>query len=203
MSDSSLWQMYGEAAKTSVGFFWKAGWAFVLGYAVSAMIQAFVPKKRLTEHMGAADLQSLSLVTLFGAASSSCSFAALAAARSLIMKGANFIAAVAFMFASIVLTALIMHFGFAALDLTPESSRRINHAARFAVDYTFFMNLAFALAAVLLVGLNRGWQRHEAEAEGHDHDHGGGLSVKRLVAFSCAAVVAVGVIAHLIAGGTG
>ncbi len=54
MSDSSLWQLYGEAAKTSVGFFWKAGWAFVLGYAVSAMIQSFVPKKRLTAHMGAA-----------------------------------------------------------------------------------------------------------------------------------------------------
>ena len=29
---------YGEAAKTAIGFFWKAGWAFVLGYAISAMI---------------------------------------------------------------------------------------------------------------------------------------------------------------------
>jgi uncharacterized membrane protein YraQ (UPF0718 family) len=86
MEAITFWQHYGEAAKTSVGFFWKAGWAFVLGYAISAMIQAFVPQKRLTEQMGAADLKSVSLATVFGAASSSCSFAALAAARSLLRK---------------------------------------------------------------------------------------------------------------------
>jgi len=134
MGDITFWQHYGEAAKTSVGFFWKAGWAFVLGYAISAMIQAFVPKKRLTEHMGTADLKSVSLATVFGAASSSCSFAALAAARSLIMKGAHFVSAVAFMFASIVLTALIMHFSFGLLGLTPESSRTISDSAQFAID---------------------------------------------------------------------
>ena len=48
MGISSFWQLYGEAAKTTVGFFWKSGWAFVLGYLISAMIQAFVPKKKLT-----------------------------------------------------------------------------------------------------------------------------------------------------------
>jgi uncharacterized membrane protein YraQ (UPF0718 family) len=104
----NLWQLYGESAKTAVGFFWKAGWAFVLGYWVSAMIQAFVPKARLTPYMGKADLKSVSLATLFGAASSSCSFAALAAARSLVLKGAHFVAAVAFMFAS---TNLVIELG--------------------------------------------------------------------------------------------
>lgn len=96
------------AAKTALGFFWKAGWAFVLGYSISAMIQAFVPRQRLTEAMGAADLQSVSLATVFGAASSSCSFAALATARSLLAKGAHFVAAVAFMFAS---TNLVIELG--------------------------------------------------------------------------------------------
>ena len=104
----SFWHLYGEAAKTAVGFFWKAGWAFVLGYWVSAMIQAFVPKERLTPYMGRADLKSVSLATAFGAASSSCSFAALAAARALILKGAHFVAAVAFMFAS---TNLVIELG--------------------------------------------------------------------------------------------
>jgi len=93
-------EAWGEASRTALGFFWKAGWAFVLGYAVSAMIQAFVPKARLTRHMGGPGLKSVSLATAFGAASSSCSFAALAAARSLVLKGAHFAAAVAFMFAS-------------------------------------------------------------------------------------------------------
>lgn len=64
------------------------------------MIQAFVPKGSLTKYMGEADFKSISLSTFFGASSSSCSFAALAAARALIKKGAHFIAAVAFMFAS-------------------------------------------------------------------------------------------------------
>ncbi len=108
MQDATLWQTYGEAAKTSLGFFWKAGWAFVLGYFVSGMIQAFVPKDKLTRHMGAADIGSVALATVFGAASSSCSFAALAAARSLVLKGAHFVAAVAFMFAS---TNLVIELG--------------------------------------------------------------------------------------------
>jgi len=103
-----LLSLWGEAAKTALGFFWKAGWAFVLGYAVSGMIQAFVPKARLTRHMGGAGPKSVLLATAFGAASSSCSFAALAAARSLVLKGAHFVAAVAFMFAS---TNLVIELG--------------------------------------------------------------------------------------------
>jgi uncharacterized membrane protein YraQ (UPF0718 family) len=99
---------FGEAAKTAAGFFWKSGWAFVLGYFISAMIQAFVPKGRLTPFLGGNDAKSVSLATVFGAISSSCSFAALATARALVMKGAHFVAAVAFMFAS---TNLVIELG--------------------------------------------------------------------------------------------
>ena len=104
----SFLSQFAEAATTAVGFFWKAGWAFVLGYSISAMIQAFVPKGRLTPCLGEPEFQSASLATLFGAASSSCSFAALAAARALVLKGAHFVAAVAFMFAS---TNLVIELG--------------------------------------------------------------------------------------------
>lgn len=105
----------GEGARTGAGFFWKSGWAFVLGYFISAMIQAFVPKGRLTRHMGDAGVRSISLATAFGSISSSCSFAALSAARALILKGAHFVAGVAFMFASTNL-----------------------EVARFQIDYTFW-----------------------------------------------------------------
>jgi uncharacterized membrane protein YraQ (UPF0718 family) len=108
MDDPTFWQLYGQATKTAAGFFWKSGWAFVLGYGVSAMIQAFVPRGRLTPYMGEADAQSVSLSTLSGAISSSCSFAALAAARALFQKGAHFVATVAFMFAS---TNLVIELG--------------------------------------------------------------------------------------------
>lgn len=103
-----FWTPYGEAAKTAVGFFWKSSWAFVLGYFISAMIQAFVPKGRLTPYLGGPDAKSVGLATAFGAISSSCSFAALAAARALVMKGAHFVAAIAFMFAS---TNLVIELG--------------------------------------------------------------------------------------------
>ncbi len=103
-----MFEAYAEAAKTAFGFFWKSGWAFVLGYAVSGMIQSFVPKAKLTRKLGDATVGSVALSTAFGSLSSSCSFAALAAARSLVMKGAHFIVAVAFMFAS---TNLVIELG--------------------------------------------------------------------------------------------
>lgn len=98
----------GEAARSATGFFWKAGWAFVLGYAISGMIQAFVPKGRLTPYLGGPGTKSVLLATLFGSASSSCSFAALAAGRSLLLKGAHFVATIAFLFAS---TNLVLELG--------------------------------------------------------------------------------------------
>ncbi len=97
-----------DSAYASLGFFWKAGWAFVLGYTISAMIQAFVPRRRLAENLGEAGPRSIGIATAFGALSSSCSFAALAAARTLVAKGAHFIATVAFMFAS---TNLVIELG--------------------------------------------------------------------------------------------
>lgn len=108
MEFNQILETIGEISKTSLGFFWKSGWAFVLGYAISAMIQAFVPKKELLKRLGEQNVKSVSLATLFGAISSSCSFAALAAARSLFQKGANFISVVAFMFAS---TNLVIELG--------------------------------------------------------------------------------------------
>ncbi len=98
----------GESAFTTLGFFWKAGWAFVLGYFISSMIQAFVPKDKLVQYMGEANLKSVGQATLFGVISSSCSFAALAAGRSLFQKGAHFVPTLAFLFAS---TNLVIELG--------------------------------------------------------------------------------------------
>ncbi|TDX51430.1 hypothetical protein C7959_11375 [Orenia marismortui] len=79
-----------------------------MGYFISSMIQSFVPKKKLTKYMGEANFKSISLSTIFGGVSSSCSFAALSAARALLQKGAHFITVVAFMFAS---TNLVIELG--------------------------------------------------------------------------------------------
>ena len=99
---------WGEAAYTSVGFFWSALWAFALGYVVSSMIQVFVTQERMQRSLGETNVKSVGLASFFGFISSSCSFAALATTRSLFQKGAGFVPAIAFLLAS---TNLVIELG--------------------------------------------------------------------------------------------
>ncbi len=92
----SVW----EAVMTAGGLFWRAFWALALGYAVSASIQVFLSRGEAARYLGDAKPKKVGLAMLLGFASSSCSFAALSATRSIWMKGAHLIAALAFMFAS-------------------------------------------------------------------------------------------------------
>lgn len=90
----------GDAVYTAAGLLWRAAWALALGYAVSAAIQVFVSRKQAAKYLGEGTPRQLGLAAVLGFASSSCSFAALAATRSLWTKGAALTAALAFMFAS-------------------------------------------------------------------------------------------------------
>lgn len=101
-------QAWIEAAETTTTFFWKALWAFMLGYAVSSAIQVFVTRERMRQTMGEAGPRSVALGTVFGFVSSSCSFAALATTRTLLQKGAGLIPALAFLLAS---TNLVIELG--------------------------------------------------------------------------------------------
>jgi uncharacterized membrane protein YraQ (UPF0718 family) len=89
-----------DALTTAAGLLWRAAWALALGYAVSAGIQVFVSRKQAAKYLGEGTPRQLGLAAVLGFASSSCSFAALAATRSLWTKGATLTAALAFMFAS-------------------------------------------------------------------------------------------------------
>lgn len=99
---------WGEAAYTSLGFFWMALWAFALGYLISSMIQVFVTEKRMQKTMGDKGGKSVLLGTFFGFISSSCSFSALATSKSLFKKGASFVSSIAFLLAS---TNLVIELG--------------------------------------------------------------------------------------------
>ncbi len=101
-------QTWAEAAYTTVGLFWMALWAFALGYIVSSMIQVFVTQERMKKWMGGEGKKGVGLGTFFGFISSSCSFAALATAKSLLKKGAGFMPAMAFLLAS---TNLVVELG--------------------------------------------------------------------------------------------
>jgi uncharacterized membrane protein YraQ (UPF0718 family) len=79
---------------------WVVWWALVLGFAISAIVQAWVPRERIEQLMSASDVRSIGWATGLGAASSSCSYAAIAIAKSLFQKGASAASALAFQFAS-------------------------------------------------------------------------------------------------------
>ncbi len=87
---------------------WEIAWALILGFALSAVVQAVVRKSTIVRLLGDDRPRTLALAAGFGAASSSCSYAAVALARSLFRKGASFTAAMAFEIAS---TNLVIELG--------------------------------------------------------------------------------------------
>ncbi len=79
---------------------WEVWWALVLGFAISAIVQAWVPRARIENAMSGSGARPVGLASVLGAASSSCSYAAIAIAKSLFQKGASAATALAFQFAS-------------------------------------------------------------------------------------------------------
>jgi hypothetical protein len=79
---------------------WEVWWALVFGFAISAVVQAWVPRERIESALSGSGPKPVSLATGLGAASSSCSYAAIAIAKSLFQKGASAATMLAFQFAS-------------------------------------------------------------------------------------------------------
>src|SRR5213082_2141686 len=79
---------------------WEILWPLILGFTLSGLVQAVVSKKEMSRLLADDSPRTLGVACALGAASSSCSYAAVAIARSLVRKGANFTAAMAFELAS-------------------------------------------------------------------------------------------------------
>jgi len=97
-----------HALSISFAMTWEILWALILGFTLSAAVQAVVSKEQLSKLLPDDSPRSLALASLLGAASSSCSYAAGALARSLFQKGASFTAAMTFEIAS---TNLVIELG--------------------------------------------------------------------------------------------
>ncbi|MDT7725907.1 MAG: uncharacterized protein QOI21_2483 [Actinomycetota bacterium] len=98
----------GHALALAGSMTWEILWALILGFALSAVVQAVVRKSTIVRLLGDDRPRTLALASALGAASSSCSYAAVALARSLFRKGANFTAAMAFEIGS---TNLVVELG--------------------------------------------------------------------------------------------
>ena len=95
----------GHALWMAFAMLWEILWPLILGFGLSAVVQAVVSKSEMTKLLPDDSPKSLAIACGLGAASSSCSYAAVALARSIFRKGANFTAAMAFQLASTNLVA--------------------------------------------------------------------------------------------------
>src|SRR5450756_1757472 len=111
----ALWRALGHALAVAGSMTWQVTWSLILGFTLSAVIESLVRKATIARLLPDHRPRSLATASVLGAASSSCSYAAVALARSLFRKGADFTATMAFQFAS---TNLVIELG---LILAPVS----------------------------------------------------------------------------------
>lgn len=104
----------GHSMREAFYMFWETLWALVLGFTLSGVVQAFVSRESMQRRLGDHRPGTVARASLYGMVSSSCSYAASAMARSLVGKGADFVAAMTFMFAS---TNLVVELGLVLLVL--------------------------------------------------------------------------------------
>jgi uncharacterized membrane protein YraQ (UPF0718 family) len=104
----------GHSLREAFYMFWATLWALVLGFALSGAVQAFVSRQTMQRRLGDHRPSSVARASLYGMVSSSCSYAASAMARSVFVRGADFLAAMVFMFAS---TNLVIELGIVLLVL--------------------------------------------------------------------------------------
>src|ERR1043166_9173428 len=95
-----VWGVIWQALKDSFLMAWEVWWALVLGFAISGVVQAWEPRPRIERALIGSGAPPVALATSLGAASSSCSYAAIAIAKSLFQKGASAATMLAFQFAS-------------------------------------------------------------------------------------------------------
>src|SRR6202035_454663 len=104
----------GDALRLAFAMFWQVLWPLALGFLLSAVIEVVVPKQTVARLLGKDSPRGVCTAAAFGAASSSCSYAAVALARTLFRKGASFANSIVFEFAS---TNLVIELGLVLLIL--------------------------------------------------------------------------------------
>ncbi len=146
---------------------WAVWWALVLGFAISAIVQAWVPRERIQNALGSSGAGSIGLATGLGAASSSCSYAAIAIAKSLFQKGASASSALTFQFAS---TNLVLELGIVIWVLIGWQFT----LAEFVGGLLLIAIMAMLLRRFVSQRLEGQARRHaEAADSGHQHQSAG------------------------------
>ncbi|HUB98783.1 MAG TPA: permease [Solirubrobacterales bacterium] len=142
-------------------------WALVLGFAISGIVQAWVPRERIEGALSGHGFVPVAKATGLGAASSSCSYAAIAIAKSLFQKGASAVTALAFQFAS---TNLVWELGLVLWVLIGWQFA----LAEYVGGIIMIALMALLLRRFVSPRLEEQARAHAQQAgASHEHDHGG------------------------------
>jgi uncharacterized membrane protein YraQ (UPF0718 family) len=146
---------------------WEVWWALVFGFAISAVVQTYAPRERVERALGGRGPRPVGLATMLGAASSSCSYAAVAIAKSLFEKGASAASALAFQFAS---TNLVWELGLVLWVLIGWQFT----LAEFLGGAVMVILMAVLLRVFVSPRLEARAREHAEHAQVDHHHHGGG-----------------------------
>jgi uncharacterized protein len=154
-----------EGLEQSFLMAYEVWWALVIGFAISGIVQAWVPRARIEGALSGTGIGPIAKATGLGAASSSCSYAAIAIARSLFAKGASAITALAFQFAS---TNLVWELGLVLWVLIGWQFT----LAEFVGGFILIALMAMLLRRFVSPKLEAEARAHAEKAAGEGHDHG-------------------------------
>src|SRR5581483_805946 len=159
-----------DGLKNAAEMAYEVWWALVLGFAISAIVQAWVPRARIQQALAGSGLVPVTRATLLGAASSSCSYAAVAIGKSLFQKGASAATALAFQFAS---TNLVWELGLVLWVLIGWQFT----LAEYLGGIVMIVLMTAMLRLFVSPRLEAQARTHALEAEvGHQHHSAGGHS---------------------------
>src|SRR5262249_25487191 len=167
----------GEGFKQSLLMAYEVWWALVLGFAISAVVQAWVPRERIQATLAGDGARPVAWASGLGAASSSCSYAAIAIAKSLFQKGASAATALAFQFAS---TNLVWELGLVLWVLLGWQFT----LAEYLGGIVMIVLMSLLLRRFVSPRLEAAARRHAQQADsGHQHHAAGErMSLRRRLA---------------------
>ncbi|MDX6637421.1 MAG: uncharacterized protein QOJ01_932 [Solirubrobacterales bacterium] len=164
---SDLVSTVGEGLEQAFLMAYEVWWALVLGFAISAIVQAWVPRERVESALSGSGPKPIAWATGLGAASSSCSYAAIAIAKSLFQKGASAASALAFQFAS---TNLVWELGLVLWVLIGWQFTLAEYVGGIVMIVVMTLLLRFFVSP----RLEEQARRHAQEADtGHQHHTAG------------------------------
>ena len=158
-----FWGQLGDALLMAAGMFWDVGWSLVLGFTISAVIQAAVSTEQMRRALGRDGVREIALATVAGAVSSSCSYGSAAISRTLFKKGAAFVPTLAFLFAS---TNLVIELGIILYLLMGWQFT----AAEWIGGVVLIVIMSALVHLTYRAKLVQEARRHPEPSGGHDHE---------------------------------